>query len=453
MINISDLKPLENNPRKIADQALEKLQESISRDPEYMVARPLIVGRDNVILGGNQRWRAIQALGMTEIPDEWVRRVDWDEEKARRFVLVDNAPQGMAGEWDVDLLREYWTDVDLDALGMEMDIELEDEPGLTDPDEVPEPPADPVTQTGDLWILGNHRILCGDSTDAGDVERVMDGEKADLCFTSPPYLLQRTYDGYMSSDWDNLMQGVFGCVGIASHEKTQVLVNLGLVHQSNEWIPYWTIWVDWMRDHGWKRFGLYAWDQGFGLPGNWNGRLAPAFELVFHFNRKSVHPVKWVKKKAENIGARRPGQSSFREKDGTVKAFTSPRASSQRKKIPDSVIKVDRNPNTIEQQIEDHEEYFMPDSMVRVNRQSGGVGHPAPFPVALPGFFIKTWPGTVYEPFLGSGTTIIACEQLKRHCRAIEISPTYVDVSIQRYCDFVGNYEVIRNGEPYTWKK
>jgi DNA modification methylase len=375
------------------------------------------------------------------------------EEQRKRFVLVDNHIPGMSGDFDFDILANEWELPELEELGFSLDdlgIDATPIEGLTDPDDVPEPPDEPVTRLGDLWVMGDHRLLCGDSTVAGDVERVMEGEKADLCFTSPPYLMQRTYDGNMSSDWDNLMQGVFGCIEYAASDKMQILVNLGLVHEKNEWLPYWTHWCDWMREQGWRRFGLYAWDQGFGLPGNWNGRFAPAFELVFHFNKKAAHPNKWVLKKPGNVGARKHGQSSFREKDGTLKAFTNPGASRQRRKIPDSVIKVDRNENTINEQIAEQEEYFMPDSMVRVNRQSGGVGHPAPFPVKFPEYFIKSWHGLVYEPFSGSGTTIIACEQLNRRCRAIEISPAYCDVAVRRWCDFTGKDAVRQDGAKWS---
>ncbi len=95
------------------------------------------------------------------------------------------------------------------------------------------------------------------------------------------------------------MQGVFQHLDAALRPDGQALVNLGLIHRENEWQPYWEAWLEWMRAHGWRRFGLYTWDQGPGLPGDWNGRLAPAFELVFHFNRTArqankIIPCKWA---------------------------------------------------------------------------------------------------------------------------------------------------------------
>jgi DNA modification methylase len=286
-------------------------------------------------------------------------------------------------------------------------------------DESPEPPVDPITKPGDLWLLGNHRVLCGDSTKAEDVARLMAGAKAELCFTSPPYGQQRDYteEGKAKvSDWDGLMRGVF--VNLPMADAGQVLVNLGMIHRDGEWMPYWDGWIAWMREQGWRRFGWYVWDQGFGLPGDWNGRLGPSHEFVFHFNREAVEPSKWMEKKPENIKARNKGASTMRGKDGKCVAFTSPESSAQPNKIPDSVI--------------------------RVNRMHGGhdIDHPAIFPVELPAFAMKSWPGIAYEPFCGSGTTLIAAEQLGRKCYGLEISPAYCDVIVKRWETLTGQKAV-----------
>lgn len=288
--------------------------------------------------------------------------------------------------------------------------------GATDPDEVPEPPKKPVAKRGDLWLLGNHRLLCGDSTKAEDVKRLMGGKRVGLCFTSPPYGQQRDYGETakeLVKDWFGLMKGVFAHLPMSANG--QVLVNLGLIHRDNEWVPYWEPWIAWMAEQGWKRFGWYVWDQGSGLPGDWNGRFAPSHEWVFHFNKKAIRPGKFIAKKADSIECRKDALA-MRKKDGTVGKRSSPAASLQPTKVPDSVIRITRD---------------MANGIARQN-------HPAIFPVAFPSFIIQSWMNDVYEPFAGSGSTLIATHQHNRRCYGIEIEPKYCDVIIERWQNFTG---------------
>ena len=132
-MKISKLKLKKNNPRKISSAALEKLAESIERDPEFMVLRPMVVDKDGTVIGGNQRLKAIKKLEMKDVPDSWVMRADdLTDEQKRRFVLVDNAPDGMAGEWDISVLSDYWSESDLADLGFDtesMGLKCDFEPG------------------------------------------------------------------------------------------------------------------------------------------------------------------------------------------------------------------------------------------------------------------------------------------------------------------------------------
>lgn len=148
-----------------------------------------------------------------------------------------------------------------------------------------------------LVLKSRHRVMCGDSTNAADVAKLMASDVASFVFTSPPYAQQRDYGAAkgLVADWDALMQGVFAAVVVTPG--AQILVNLGLVHNKGEWFPYWERWIEWMREQGWRRFGWYVWDQGPGLPGDWNGRAAPSHEFIFHFNRDTRKLHKTVKSK------------------------------------------------------------------------------------------------------------------------------------------------------------
>jgi DNA modification methylase len=253
-----------------------------------------------------------------------------------------------------------------------------------------------------------HLLLCGSSTSKADVDRLMDGELASLCFTSPPYAQQRDYtEESQSQDWDTLMRGVFAHLPMAADG--QVLVNLGLVHREGEWLPYWESWMAWMREQGWRRFGWYVWDQGSGLPGDWCGRFGPSHEFVFHFNRASVKPDKFIDKKPASIRAKPKDDVGLRGKDGSLTPISNPEAFAQPTKVPDSVIRINRSAEAIRSL------------------------HPAVFPVELAAFFQRCWDGLIFEPFSGSGTAIAAATQLGRRVRAIEISPRYVDVAVARW--------------------
>lgn len=277
--------------------------------------------------------------------------------------------------------------------------------------------------------------MCGDSTSAGAIATLMCGATADLVFTSPPYAQQRDYGAAKAnvSDWDALMQGVFSV--IPADRDTQVLVNLGLVHRDSEWLPYWDGWIEWMRSAGWRRFGFYVWDQGPGMPGNWNGRLAPAHEFIFHFNRAPRQPNKTKTKLAANI---RDSRAVMRRKDGTLpKKAASPESGRQATKIPDTVFRV-----------------F--DTVFRVMRHKArGIerGHPAVFPVALAEEAVEAFsaPGELlFEPFLGSGSQIIAAARTGRRCFGMEIDPAYVDVAVRRWQAFVGA-EAVLEGDGRTF--
>lgn len=306
------------------------------------------------------------------------------------------------------LLREVQTESEAVA---NMLTELAESSGILEgatevtEDEVPEPPAKPVTKPGDLWLLGEHRLLCGDSTKAEDVGRVMGGEKADLCFTSPPYGQQRDYDSGGVGDWDDLMCGVFG--NLPMEDAGQVLVNLGLIHRDGEWVPYWDAWIEWMREQGWRRFGWYVWDQGESVPGAYSGRLPNEHEWVFHFVRtpqQAAHlvPCKHAGKVVTATG--------MHEQDGSQTAFS---ATVSTHKPRGSVAHIPP-------------------------AKGGAEGHPAPFPVAFVSYFVESWKGNIYDPFLGSGTTLIAAEQLHRRCFGIEISPAYCDVIVKRWETLTG---------------
>lgn len=230
----------------------------------------------------------------------------------------------------------------------------------------------------------------------------------DAIVTSPPYAQQRDY-GQQIGDWTALVSSL---ANIPSHEKTLILVNLGLIYRDGELVEYWDDFKRNMRTEGWKLFGWYVWDKGFGIPaGDQNRRLSTAHEWVFHFNRNARDLNKWVRTKDRLI----PGKG-IRQADGSMKGITSPANVGQPFKIPDSVIR-------------------LPPHQLR-----GGIEneHPAIFPVALPDHLIRTATDvgqTVCDPFMGSGTTGVAAVKIGRKFLGIEIEQKYFDIACRRISD------------------
>lgn len=426
---VEALIPYARNPRTHTDEQVAKIAASIV---EYGWTNPVLVDGDNGIIAGHGRMAAARKLGLDEVPV--IELAHLSPSQKRAYVISDNRLALDAG-WNEELLAlelaelsdagydlalTGFDETEIEALladdGVTGDVDQDDDSNAPDAaDDVPEAPVVPVSRTGDVWAIGPHRLICGDATDPTVVAALMQSDLARLCFTSPPYGNQRDYTSDGIADWDGLMRGVFTKVPMA--DDGQVLVNLGLIHRDNEVIPYWDAWLGWMRTQGWRRFAWYVWDQGPGMPGDWAGRFAPSFEFVFHFNRQSRKPNKIVpcKHAGQESHLRADGSSTaMRGKDGEVGGWTHKGQPTQDTRIPDSVIRVMRHKGKIGQDID----------------------HPAVFPVALPEFVIEAYTeggDIVFEPFSGSGTTMLAAQRTGRVCRSVEIAPEYVDVAIKRF--------------------
>lgn len=188
-MKISKLKSNPNNPRIIKDDKFKKLVQSIKEFPEMMDKRPIVCVTDVddriYPLGGNMRLKAIQELGYKDIPDNWIMLADeWTEEKRQEFVIKDNVG---FGEWDWDDLANNWDTEKLEDWGLDIpDFAVKELEAEEDDYEIPDEIKTDIV-IGDLFEIGEHRLLCGDSTDSDQVAKLMNGYKADMVFTDPPY--------------------------------------------------------------------------------------------------------------------------------------------------------------------------------------------------------------------------------------------------------------------------
>ena len=414
LVAIDSVQPDPQNARKRTPENLAAIRASLET---FGFQRPILAYRfaakeKPTVISGNGALQAATELGWDRVP---VLLFDGTRDQARAYAIADNRTAELS-EWDEAILGAQTSVLDeFEDLWRALKIEelLPPDADDAEEDEIPEPPKTPITKAGDVWILGDHRLCCGDSTKPADVKRLVGSERPGILFTSPPYLQQRKYGTAESllGDWDGLMAGVFDAALVA--DDAQLLVNLGLIHKGGEVVRYWDPWLADMKKRGWKLFGWYVWDKIQATFKANDGRPYMAHEWVFHLNRTSRKAVAWVE--CQHAGMPRP-QHGQRNAAGVVRKLSTPGPISSHKP-PSTVASISRETSNA-------------DADVR--------SHPARFPVKFAEYWIRTWTGDVYEPFAGSGSTLIACEQLGRKCYAMEIDPRYCDVIVHRWEKLTG---------------
>lgn len=383
-VKTSQVKLNPNNPRLIKDDKFEKLTNSIKNFPEMLEIRPVVINDHMVILGGNMRFRAAKEAGLKEIPV--IKASSLTEEQQREFIIKDNVS---GGEWDWDMLANEWDTEDLDAWGLDVpdewvieelpDEELNEDVvfgGLED---------DPVSKLGDLWILGEHRVLCGDSSSVTDIERLMDGQKADMVFTDPPYgvsYVGKTEDALKVLNDDLAPEELkekntewFNGVDFAIRDGAYVLATIPAR-------PLHLIFAqDWLG-RGWLR-QIMVWNKDSMVLGH----------SEYHYKHE---PILFGWKPGDRL------KNEDRTKT-TVWDFDRPKASRL---------------------------------------------HPTMKPIEMWVYGIEQHTNVgdlLYEPFSGSGTCLIACEKTRRKCYGMELSPNYVDVIVKRWQEYTGKDAVLES--------
>lgn len=389
-----------NNPRTHSGDQVSQIARSIE---QFGFVNPILLDKTGTIIAGHGRLAAAKLLGRRLVPV-----IDLDEltpEQARALVIADNKLALNAG-WDEALLA-----AELKAIGdladytgftpAELDAYLNPpEPGLTDPDEIPETPANPVSIAGDHWRLGAHSLVCGDCTSEADVGLVMDGAPIAYVFTSPPYGIDLGYEKDASlGDLAQLIADTIAMVDRFAAPDAYATMNYADVFRQGD--PGFTP----MTEHYYKPFAMLGWV----LRGNriWFkpfGRLSLSYGTSTTMNLREWEYVQtWRKGR---------GKENLREHGMTLRGVW--------KTFGDDAI------------IPDWKKYD-----VTTDKEV----HPAAFPVVLPVTGIRCYsdPGAhVFEPFSGSGTSIIAAEMTGRICHALEIAPAYVDVAVARWQAFTG---------------
>lgn len=384
LINIKELKPYKNNARLHPKEQIEKIKNSIT---EFGFITPVIIDENNTILVGHGRTQAAKELGLTELP--YRRITNLTDEQKRAYILADNKLSDIA-EWDDELLQMELESISLDmtAFGFE-DFNIDFEKTEIVEDEIPEPPKEPKAKKGDLYKLGRHRLLCGDSTDAAQVKVLFGGEQPFCIVTDPPYCSGGFQEAGKRSGSigtrDNIMiaNDTLSTRGYMALIKNVITAagDVGIVYAFTDWRMYINL-FDTMESSGFGMRNMIVWNKGSaGMGVGWRAQ----HELCIMASRSAQ---KFNPHKAQG-----------------------------------NVITCGR---------------------------TGNVNHPTEKPVELIAKIIDVtdFANAIYDPFSGSGTTLIACEELGRTCYAMELEPQYVDVIIQRWEQYTGKKaELIKGGE------
>ncbi len=409
-ISVDKLIPYANNARTHSDEQVAQIAASIR---EFGFNNPILIAGDDTIIAGHGRVMAARKLNLPEVPCRRLEHLSKRQQKA--YILADNKLALNAG-WENNLLSLELTELadsgfDITLTGFtqeEMDAlkPIEVTEGLTDEDAVPEVPEEPVTRLGDVWLLGRHRLMCGDSTNIDAVDKLMDGQKAQFCFTSPPYADQREYNGGKELSTEHLATFIRTAAGFCDF----FAVNLGLSRKDGEINQYWDDYVAEAKNCGLKMLSWNIWNrEGMGGSiGNMTAMFPIEHEWIFVFGNdvKNINRTRFNKHGGES------GKSTIRQKDGE----TTPNnwAINNKGKIG---------------------------TVFTCDFARGKKEHPAMFPVEFPMSYIESCTNSndvVYEPFGGAGSTMIACEKLGRQARLMELDPKYCDVIVKRWQDFTG---------------
>lgn len=402
IVDISTIKPYENNPRKLKDSAIEKVAMSLK---EYGFRQPIVVDKDRIIVAGHTRFRASKKLGLKNVPISVIDNLTPEQINAYR--IADNRT-AEESEWDNELLKmeikELETkDFKLDLLGFNDEqlnnLLFEEKQGLTDEDEVPEIPEEPISKLGDIWKLGNHRVMCGDSINEDTYKKILDDKICNITFTSPPYNAgSLNIDG--NSRTEKKYNNFEDNMTLDEYDKF-ININLTYLLKYSEEVFY-----------------------NIGLVQN---NKKSIFDLIHNFKNKFKDIIYWKKSSV---------------------------APHIQKGIINNLVEFILTFGDGKRRFKNYQ--FTQGSYYNVIEGKNATGnqyskiHKATFPVYLPENIIKNFTSInslILDCFGGTGTTLIACEKLNRICYIIELDPKYCDVIIKRWENFTGKKAELENGQ------
>ena len=388
---INEIKPNPNNPRLIKDHKFKQLVKSIQDFPQMLELRPIVIDENNMVLGGNMRLKACIEAGLTDVPV--IHANNLSEEKKKEFIVKDNVGYG---EWDWDELANSWNVEELTQWGLDIpNFDVNNLEAEEDDFAVPDGGSETDIVLGDLFEIGEHRLLCGDSTDSDQVAKLMNGQKADMVFTDPPYGMK------LDADYSGMKSEIFkGGIGGKKYDNikgdhddfTEELINtiFACFNDCKE---------------------IFIWGADY------FAELLP--------NKNDGSWVVWDKR-ANNNDDIAEDKSSDKMYGSTFELCWS------KNKHKRDIARVKWAGI-----------FGMP------SQDTKGRVHPTQKPIELANWFFNKWGKNndlVADLYLGGGTTMVASHQLKRKCYGIELDPKYCQVIVDRMKKLDPNLIIKKNG-------
>lgn len=387
-MSTDELKPYERNAKIHTAEQIEQIKKSIQ---EFGMNDPIAIWKNDEIIEGHGRLVACSELGIDQVPV--IRLDDLTDEQRKAYMLVHNQLT-MNTDFDIDLLNMELDDItDIDMSDFGFDFDEADDPVEIIEDEAPEPPEEPTTKIGDIYQLGQHRLICGDSTDTAVVSRLMDDAISDIAFSSPPYNVgtgateattgkQTKYNGNEDNKTDDeYVEFLNEHIQCAMMNAQYVFVNIQSLANNKAAL------IDVLHDNKDIYADTIIWDKGHSAPALAHNVMNSTFEYIHVFSNKASRSI---------------GTIDFH---GTI----------------DNIMHLPPQHKNDYSNI-----------------------HNATFSVEFASWFISRFAkDSVLDLFGGTGTTMIACEQLNRKCYMAELDERYCDVIVQRWENFTGKKAVL----------
>ena len=488
-VKTKDIHANENNPRILKDDKFKKLVKSIKDFPEMLEIRPIVVNNEMMVLGGNMRLRAIQEIGLKEVPV--IKAENLTEEQQREFLIKDNVG---FGEWDWDALANDWNPEELNEWGLDVPL-INNMEAEEDDFDVPEDGIETDIVLGDLFEIGEHRLLCGDSTDSDAVARLMDGQKADMAHNDPPYGMKKENEGVLN---DNL-----NYADLLDFNREWIDVQFMNLKENGSWYcwgidePLMDIYSEILKPYIAEQKAtfrnLITWDKGHGQSqnseltrsyatadekclfvmlgvqgfNNNSDNYFEGFETIREYLVTEKNKIGWNTEKIVLITGKTsashyfsksqwafPTQEHYLSIQNEAKGVAFNKQYEELKKEYD---KLNKEYDKVKKEYYSTRAYFnnTHDNMnnvwhfARHIKDGSEGGHATPKPLPLCERAIKSScpdGGLVMDVFLGSGSTMVASHQLKRKCYGMELDPKYCQVIIDRMKKLDPTIKIKKNG-------